>query len=165
MEPPIPTGGATFRVYTPSELQFVQLRPAYRPAPKRGFGEELKETIAHAKAMGLRKILAWTVVAILTTLALFAGLLALANVTDDTLEWKRDRIAAVDENETPRAAPTSTPTTAPQPDAVVSPEPTDFELPDDSVPPQRTAVKKKVAPKQGKRSIRTSPAKNGHPLF
>ncbi len=154
--PPIVTGGETFRVYTPNELRYVQLRPSYRPVPQRGFVEEVKEAIAQAKAMGPRKLLVWTAVAIATTLGLFALLLVIANLTDDTLVTKKERIAITDE-EAPlangamaaRLEPmSSTPSSAPDP--VVEAQPTDFEIPDDFVPPPRTAAKPKTAPRQGK---------------
>lgn len=148
---------SSFRVYTPEELRNISLRPSTRPLSARGVAGEPNEGLEDASGPQLGTILKWAGVAVTTTALLFAGLIALANMTDDTLAPSKKspaRMIVKNEKDTKEAPFVSSTLTMPALGA--HSVGTDFELPDDSVPVQRTATKRRVAPKQGKRSLRSS---------
>jgi hypothetical protein len=138
-------------VYTPEQLRHIALRPSHLPSPRMAIANEEMEA-APLRAQTLAKFMAG---GFLATVVLFAGFLAIANATDDTLSTPKDR------SYTSKPVTTSSaqigigrsvlPSAATAVATNIAP-PSDFELPDDGVPAQRTAVKGRT-PKQGKRSI------------
>ena len=157
--------GASFRVYTSQEIRVMPLRQRPRALPARGLGEELrdgwKEGIAKA---GPRAILRWVGTGAAVCVVFLAALVTIGNLTDDTRDLGGRASALARSSAMLAVSDTLEIDEAPEPavangtSVTSAPPGTDFELPDDSAPPQRSAALKAHSVKQGKRHIvRTAP--------
>jgi hypothetical protein len=121
--------GASFRVYTPEQLKDIPLRPAHRPAAS---------PPAPIDPTMLVRWLGAGVAGGALALAVILGLSSLA--TEDP-----HRTA----NTFERANAPAPAEVAAAPEVPTAAEPTDFELPDDNVAPQRPVVAKRTKTKAG----------------
>jgi hypothetical protein len=135
----MPANASSFRVYTPGELRNVALRPAHLPSPTRLAGGEPEDA-----ALQPMTLLRYLGVGFVATAVLFIGFITIANLTDDTLVTRHDGSSAYASATPSRTtgARAGSPRSAPLPAAAAPVPVNDFELPDDPVPVQRTAVKR-----------------------
>ena len=141
----------SFKVYTPEQLRHVTVRSAHVPSPRHPDAPPPVDTTLRPAT-----VLRYVGIALAATVGLFVGFIAIANATDDTLVTGNGAQHASLSSKPKAAAPhTVTGSSAPSAPPIVvgaaSGDRTDFELPDDSAPVQRTAVKR--GGKQGKRSV------------